>query len=344
MKNIILSAFSVLALLSACCQPQQTKIPENKKAIMDAFVAGTLDPSYVPAAFFAHFPGPKVGEGAVRSHLEFYLKGNADILKVQFEQFVPRIEEPEKDETWAAIGSPIPEDFYRPTLELVSGIHAIAGQDVYVLPTIYSPYQVALQALGESGIREAATNHPDGFKRLLDCYASSLQWLVRECVAIGIEGFYMTCQGGEMKYYDIPDFYGRFIRPSDLSVMNYCVERARMNILHICDWEGVYDDLTRYADYPGQIVNTPIDLNGTRFTLADGVALFGGRPVLGGLERKGIILSGSAADVAAAASKAIADGPRGKVMLGAECTVSDAPMANIHAAILTAHRGGEVRE
>ena len=357
MKRIF-TIIAALALLSACCQPQQTKIPENKKAIMDAFVAGTLDPSYVPAAFFAHFPGPKVGEGAVRSHLEFYLKGNADILKVQFEQFVPRIEEPEKDETWAAIGSPagtgtaepgspcspIPEDFYRPILELVSGIQAIAGQDVYVLPTIYSPYQVALQALGESGIREAATNHPDGFKRLLDCYAASLQWLVRECVAIGIEGFYMTCQGGEMKYYDIPDFYGRFIRPSDLSVMNYCVERAHMNILHICDWEGVYDDLTRYADYPGQIVNTPIDLNGTRFTLNDGVAFFGGRPVLGGLERKGIILSGSAADVAAAASKAIADGPRGKMMLGAECTVSDAPMANIHAAILTAHRGGEVRE
>lgn len=374
MKHLF-TILAALALLSACCQTQQTKIPENKKAIMDAFVAGTLDPSYVPAAFFAHFPGPKVGEGAVRSHLDFYLKGNADILKVQFEQFVPRIAEPEKEETWAAIGSPaeslstvtgnaettepggtvtaepgsacsslIPEDFYRPTLELVSGIQAIAGQDVYVLPTIYSPYQVALHALGESGIREAANNHPDGFKRLLDCYAASLQWLVRECVAVGIEGFYMTCQGGEMKYYDIPDFYGRFVRPSDLSVMNCCAELAHMNILHICDWEGVYDDLTRYADYPGQIVNTPIDLNGTRFTLEDGVALFGGRPVLGGLERKGIILSGSAADVAAAASRAIADGPRGKMMLGAECTVSDAPMANIHAAILTAHRGGDVRE
>ncbi len=53
---------------------------------MDRFVAGTLDPSYAPAAFFAHFSGPKTGEPAVQAHLQFYLQTNQDILKVQFEQ------------------------------------------------------------------------------------------------------------------------------------------------------------------------------------------------------------------------------------------------------------------
>lgn len=242
--SVIICAVA-LAASSCCGGGEGGGIPANKKAVMDAFVAGTLDPSYVPAAFFAHFPGPKEGEGAVRSHLDFYLRGNADILKVQFEQRVP-----------------------------------------------------------------------------------------------AIEGFYMTCQGGEMKYYDIPGFFDNFVRPFDLDVMNFCMEDTKMNILHICDWEGAYDDLTRYADYPGQIVNTPIDLNGVAFGLNDAVKLFGGRHVLGGLERKGIILSGSPSEVASAASAAIASGPRGLMMLGAECTVSDAPMANIHAAISTAHHGG----
>lgn len=86
-----------------------------------------------------------------------------------------------------------------------------------------------------------------------------------------------------------PRILDDFVKPFDLEVMNFCMEDTKMNILHICDWEGVYDDLTRYA-----------------------------------------------------ASEAIASGPGGKMMLGAECTVSDAPMANIHVAIATAHHGGQV--
>lgn len=346
MKHLTILTLSALMLLCTGCANKYAgtasnyAIPANKKAIMDDFVAGKLPSSYVPAAFFAHFPGPKQGEGAVRSHLDFYLRGNADILKVQFEQSAPNIRDYEKQETWDNI-KPIPEDFYRPTLEVVKGIQAIAGKDVYVLPTIYSPFQVAFHALKEKGVRYAAVNRPDDLKRLLDNYATALKWLVRECKNAGIEGFYMTCQGGEKKYYNIPDFYKNFVRPYDLEVMNYCAEGTKMNMLHICDWEGVYDDLTRYADYPGHIINTPIDLDGTIVTMKDAVKMFGGRPVLGGLERKGIIISGKAEDVAKASAKAIADGPAGKMMLGAECTVSSAPMENIHTAIATAHRGGK---
>mgnify|MGYP003299325045 CR=1 FL=1 len=169
----------------------------------------------------------------------------------------------------------IPEDFYRPTLEVVKGIQNIAGKDVYVLPTIYSPFQVAYHALSEKGIRYAATNRPDDLKRLLDNYANALKWLVRECKNAGIEGFYMTCQGGEKKYYNIPKFYDTFVKPYDLKVMNYCVEGTKMNMLHICDLEGVLDDLTRYKNYPGNIVNTPIDLDGKEFTMKKSMSLFG---------------------------------------------------------------------
>ena len=50
--------------ISSCSSPSAS-IPANKKEVMDRFVAGTLDPSYAPAAFFAHFSGPKTGEPAV---------------------------------------------------------------------------------------------------------------------------------------------------------------------------------------------------------------------------------------------------------------------------------------
>ena len=85
----LLIAFVATALLSgACCADKSSNsIPADKKEIMDRFVAGTLDPSYTPALFWGHFgSGKKLGEEAVKAHLQFYLKGGADMLKVQTEQ------------------------------------------------------------------------------------------------------------------------------------------------------------------------------------------------------------------------------------------------------------------
>lgn len=42
--------------------------------------------------------------------------------------------------------------------------------------------------------------------------------------------------------------------------MQECNTNTKLNILHICDYEGSYDDLTRFISYPGQIVNAPIEV------------------------------------------------------------------------------------
>lgn len=332
MKKFILILASVLVLASACSQ--NDGIPANKKEVMDRFIAGTLDESYVPAAFFSHFKA-REGDAAVAAHLEFFLETNADILKVQFEQRAPRARDLDTEEGWANIEM-LPEDFYRPTLEIIKKLQAVAGKDVYVLPTIYNPHQVARQSLTEKYIVEAATNRPETLKKVLDNYKQALLWLVRECKAIGIEGFYMTTQGGEKKFYDIPgDFYGTYIKPYDLEIMGECCKDTKCNILHICDWEGTHDDLSRFADYPAQIVNTPFDLDGTYFSLQDGVDLFG-RPVLGGLDRKGEINKIEGQELSEFITKVLDEAPKGKTMLGAECTVS-VPASRINTAISAAH-------
>lgn len=86
---------------------------------------------------------------------------------------------------------------------------------------------------------------------------------------MGVDGFFTPTQGGENIYNEIPDFFERFIRPFDMEIMKECNEGTHCNILHICDWEGPYDDLTRFVAYPGQIVNTPNMVAGKPFTPAD---------------------------------------------------------------------------
>lgn len=330
----------IVLFFGSCCNEAGNNFPTDKKEIMDEFVAGTLDPSYVPAAFFIHYDADsKIGEPAVKAHMEYILKANSDILKVQFEQGLSRMDDPTKQESWDAI-EPVPLDFYRPTLEIIARLQEIAGASIYVIPTVYSPYHVATQITGIEGAKEGAVNHPEDLKRVIGYCSDALKWLVSECKKIGIQGFYMTSQGGEMLYYDIPDYFETFVKPYDLDFMNYCCEGTKMNFLHICDWEGPYDELTRFADYPGQIINTPINLNGKVFTASEGEALFK-RPVLGGLDRHGDINTADPEGVKAIVRKAIEDGPAGRLMMGAECTVSSAPIENIQAAVSAAHNYGK---
>ena len=323
------AVLGILAVLSVSCT---SRIPDTKKGIMDAFVAGTLDPSYAPAAFFIHFGSDqKVGDPAVQAHLNYFHESGMDILKVQFEQTVPRIREFEEGKV-----DFIPEDFYRPTLEIITKLQEAEGKDVYVLPTVYSPYQVAHHSLGERRIKEAAAAQPELLGAVFDSYRDALIWLIKACKEAGILGFYMCTQGGEMTFNDIPGFFDTFVKPYDMAVMGECTRDTRMNILHICNWEGPYDDLTRYKDYPAQIVNTPTDLNGEPFSLVDGIDLFG-RPVLGGFDRKGEFNTMSADEVAAATRAILQGAPAGRVMIGADCTVGSAPLANIQAAVAAAH-------
>ena len=327
-RFLLLLAGAAAGLLVSCTG----RVPDTKKEIMDQFVAGTLNPSYAPAAFFIHFGhDQKVGDPAVQAHLKYFHESGMDILKVQFEQTVPRIPVGEEDAF-----EPIPEDFYRPTLEIITALQAAEGKDVYVLPTVYSPYQVAHHSLGEERVKVAAVEQPEWLKTVFDSYRDALVWLIKECKKAGILGFYMCTQGGEMTFNEVPGFFDTFVKPYDMAVMGECNRDTKMNILHICNWEGPYDDLTRYKDYPAQIINTPTDLNGKPFTLADGIALFG-RPVLGGYDRKGEFNTLSAEEVVKATRKILRENPAGRVMIGADCTVGSAPLANIQAAVAAAH-------
>lgn len=331
--RVRLSLFPILILLAAACaNGPKNAIPSNKKEIMDRFVDGTLDPSYAPAAFFIHYgDNEKTGDAAVQAHLRYFRESGMDILKVQFEQSVPLI--PELKEGSVEL---IPEDFYRPTLEIISKLQEAEGENVYVIPTLYSPYQIAHHSLGEKRIIAASQEQPQLLKTVLDSYKDALVWLIRQCKDIGIQGFYMCTQGGEMMFNDVPGFFETYVRPYDMAFMGECTRGTKMNILHICNWEGPYDDLTRYKDYPAQIINTPDDLNGTPFTLADGVKLFG-RPVLGGFNRKGEINTATAEEAASLTRKILQEAPSGRVMIGADCTVGSAPAANIQSAIQAAH-------
>ena len=332
---IALSVSTVFAC--SCCNSKTADgIPADKKEIIDRFLDGTLDPSYTPALFFGHFgSGQKIGEGAVQAHLSLFLKGGADILKIQTEQPMPYVED-------LTLDTPlVPEDWYRPTVEVVKEVLSYVGEDVYVMPTILSTHQVARQGFGDDRLPVWAVERPEAYKRMLDSYTKAILWYIRECKAAGVEAFFTATQGGEMKFYDLDvpgGFFETWIRPYDLEVMEEAARDTKFTILHICDWEGPMDDLTRYLGYPGKIVNVPLSIDGKSLSLTEVSTMFD-RPVLGGFNRKAEIGKASPETVAEMARKIIAEGPRGKMILGADCSVPSPlqNVENIHAAVSAAH-------
>ena len=339
MNKILRAAllFSLALSVSSCvCGNSGSGIPSDKKDVIDRFLAGTLDPSYTPALFFGSFGAEKMsGNAAVQAHLEFYLKGGSDILKVQTEQQMPYIEELTMDTPL------VPEDYYRPTLEVVKKIQETVGKDVYVMPTILSPYQVARQGMGDDRLPGFAKTKAAEYRRMLDSYTQAIFWYIRECKAAGIEAFFTASQGGEMKYYDVDiegGFFETCVRPYDLIVMNEAAKDSKFTILHICDWEGPMDDLTRYLEYPGKIVSVPLALDGKAIPLKEVYEMFG-RPVEGGFNRKAEMVTESPEKIADMARELIASGPKGRMILGADCSVPSPLDAtdNVHAAVSAAH-------
>jgi uroporphyrinogen decarboxylase len=160
--------------------------------------------------------------------------------------------------------------------------------------------------------------------------------LVRGCIRAGVDGFYASTQGGETFRFGGEDYFARYIKPTDLAVWDE-IKGCTFNILHICDYVGGYDDLTPFLDYPGHVVNCSLTLGDRELLPADVAHLFG-RPYMGGLERKGVIATGSAAEIRAAVHDVLAHAPT-RFILAADCTVpSDTPWENLKTAIDAAHQ------
>jgi len=157
MRNL----FFILLCITTLVQAQK---PTNKREIMQQFLDGTLDKSYVPSAFFMHFgKDAKVGENAINAHLRYFLSTGMDFVKIQFEQGYGRIQI-EKPEDWDKI-RPLPNDFFTPTLHIVKGIYDIAGANTMILPTVYSPFQMLVQTVGAKTVIAYAQKEPERIKQ-----------------------------------------------------------------------------------------------------------------------------------------------------------------------------------
>jgi uroporphyrinogen decarboxylase len=305
----------------------------NKRDTMLSLIHHMASPNYIPAAFFLHFDKAyHQGQAAIEKHLEFFRTTDMDFVKIQYEQPFPASTPIRKPEDWAH--APLcSEEFFEATIHVVEGLVKAAKSDALVIMTLYSPFMWAAHL---ADITNHLKENPEAAKKGLEIMTENVLTLVRGCKRAGVDGFYASSQGGEAFRFQDPNIFQKYIKPTDLAVWDE-LSSCSFNILHICDYEGGYDDLTPFLDYPGRVVNSSLKVGDQILTPKDVSHLFG-RPFMGGMERKGVLATGDPAVIRQTVTDVLAQTPEG-FMLAADCTVpSDTPWENLRTAIETAHQ------
>ena len=309
----------------------------NRRDLLLNLVHNGISSSYIPAAFFMHFDAAHhTGQAAVDKHLEFFRQTGMDFVKIQYEGGFPPCPPIRRPADWAHVPL-VTEVFLEAPLRVVEGLVKAAAGDALVVMTLYSPFMWATHLNGGETFASHLQEDPQAVSRGLEIMTENVLRLVRGCKRLGVDGFYASTQGGEAFRFGDPELFRKYIKPSDLAVWAE-IQACPFNILHICDYEGGYADLTPFLDYPGHVVNCSLKLGEGNLSPAEISAMFG-RPFMGGLERKGVIASGDAAAVRREVEAVLGQAPE-RFILAADCTVpSETPWENLQTAITVAHKG-----
>ena len=283
----------------------------------------------VPASFWFHFPRQFAhGEASVKAHLDFYRESSIDFLKVMNEHPYQANVTIKTPADWRQVRpAPLSSPFYQAQLdELKQIVDALQGECL-IVTTIFGPF-----GEGNHTTDKLVTEHlkadPESVSQGLAAIAESLAVFAVACIEEGgASGIYYSAQGGEAERFSEEEFL-RYLKPHDLTVLNAIQDQGEFNLLHVCK-DNIR--LPLYADYPSHAVNWAATKN--NLNLTEGRALFQ-RPVIGGLGDRGVIVSGSPAEIQGAVRNVIEDfGPTG-LMIGADCTLpTDIDVANIRLAV-----------
>ena len=312
---------------------------EEKRGRREALLSLRKDgpgPGYVPAAFFMHFgEQARFGPAAVEKHLDYFRSTGMDFVKVQYEQAFPLRPEIRTPADWKGMPR-YGLDFYRPQLEVVEGLVKAAGHEALVLVTLYSPFMCAGHTVGRPQLARHIEQDGEAVQKGLETITESLLGFVRECRNLGADGFYASTQGGERDTFRDAGLFGKYVTPSDLALFREIDRTSDFNILHICDFEAPYADLTPFLSYPGHVVSCNPRLTTGEVSLRELARRFD-RPIMGGMDRKGVIGTGSDEEIRRATEDVLRAAPD-RFILGAECTVpGTARWEGIRTAIATAH-------
>lgn len=314
-KSALISAFFALPIEGNV--QAQSYNDYNKREQLWQVLNQSRPNDYVPVFFNIHF-ADKTGYKAIQSHIDWYKQTHVDFVNVKYEYF-PVIQQVNSPADWKKVKA-WDHSVWDEQLNMVRELKKELGNETFIIPTVFSPLRVLIQATGSSfssdregrkRMVEIIRKDPKAIEPALKMVTDQLVYYIREARKAGADGFYISSQGD-----DLEEFAGKVFRevlkPYDRQLSDVAAEVAPYNILHICESGGhiTPEVINDYLDYPGTIVNPPLhNWKDKELSLKEISALFGNRPVLGGLNNRGVIYSGTIEEAKAEVDEILKDAP-----------------------------------
>lgn len=310
----------------------------NSRERFAQFLSGTPYSDGVPAAFFQHFdPSARHGQAALDAQLNFYRRTGMDIVKLMFDDIYPKITTVKEAADWRDIPEFQADDpVFTRQIELARRVVEAVGGEAPVFQTIFTPFVSAGCAVSpilewDSVVTPHFAEDPQAMREGLEKICTRLTQFAGQIAETGIDGFYVSVQGGERGRYS-QEFFNSWFKPIDIAFLNGLKATGKLIFMHIC---GVGMRLDDYKDYPADLINLAMEGNGLTLNTA---REFFGRPIMGGLDNNGVISTGTEQQIRAEVRRVLQEAPA-DIMLGADCTIpAHVPLQNMGWAIEEAHK------
>ena len=202
---------------------------------------------------------------------------------------------------------------------------------VPILQTVFSPLTTARKLRGDALLDDLRKN-PDAVEAGLRVITDVTIEFSLAALAAGAHGLFFATQLATTDVLTVSE-YRRFGVSFDVMVLKAIKGKTRLNMLHL-HGENVMFDLL--AGYPVDMINWHDRL--TAPTLHDGLREFKGA-VVGGVEERNLLVSGSADEVRSQVRDAVAQAGGRRLIVGPGCVAAvAAPEANIRAVVEEARR------
>ncbi len=293
----------------------------TKKERVQAVLRGEK-PDRAPVCFWHHFGALEPAE-TVRVHAKWFRESGEDILKMMCDEFFNYPLEGVKTAADFLALRPLGRDSYyiRGQAQRAAQVVEAIGGEAVTFYNAFSPYAMLKHTIGQEMALALLREHEDAALHVLEVICEDTELMIEGVLKEGgVTGMMLCLQGAEHGLFTDEE-YARWIAPTERRVVAAASALSRVNLLHMCGWDGVKDHLERWKDYDAAIVNWDVDIEG--ISLAEGKVYFGGRPVLGGFNnRPGTLLpAGDKAAVQAFAKKLLAETGGEGVILGADCSL-----------------------
>ena len=294
----------------------------------------------VPVGFWFHFVvGDEFNQGVekeaivqknIAGHKKFVQDFQPDFVKLMSDGFFAY---PNKELAKGASISELkkiePIGEHHPWIEkqvkLVKELTYAFGEEVATFYNIFAPATYVKFLLKDSGkdvtIEDYFKEDRETLRHVLDVIAEDIKVLSRRVITEGkADGIYLSVQNLQDKNIKRAD-YLEIIAPSERKVLDEANKVSENNILHICGYEGVRNDLSIYVDYPAKAVNWAVTIENV--SLEEGKKLFDGKAVIGGFANtdKDLLYKGNKEEIESATEQLISKAGKKGIILGADCTV-----------------------